>query len=367
MVLAMLLLGAAYGVMQLGSTPVASERPRVRMQDLASDALTVLSGLRLDNASALDHHLAEAYHCALHPSPSPEDCDGARSANLSLKLDHYLPQGAGYAYAVGNGVEARVLYESYLPEGETVASTRSFVPSWNETFVVPALSCFEASMDADVALLPVRRGAIASPARLNLTAGAATYAANATPTGAWDLTLDAAIRPASATVRVEAPGSEDALPGVARLATCDLGGRGEAIVSALRNVTLAPAVPTVPLGSDAAFVYAFPGLAAVPGVAVTSANLTVYAPLPARSDPGTYVPVRIADLGATPAGVATWSVPADSLYGVHPAVLSVRLSVGSVAVDAHALTWVTVALPTGEVPIDPPYRVVLQAWFPDWQ
>lgn len=367
MILAMLLLGAAYGVMQLGATPVASERPRIRMQDLASDALTVLSGLRLGNGSALDHHLAEAYHCAYHPTPSPGDCDGARSANLSLKLDHYLPQGAGYAYALGNGVETRVLYSSYLPEGETVTATRSIVPEWNATFVVPDLSCFEPTMAANVTMLPLRRGAIASPTQLNLTAGPATYAANATASGAWNLTLDAATRPASSVVRVEAPGSEDTLDGVARLDTCDLGSRGDEIVAALRNATLLPAVPTVPVGSDAPFVYAFPHLAAVPDVAIVSANLTLYAPLPARSDPDTYVPVHIAELGAALAGTTTWSVPADSLYGVHPAILAVGLDVDGADVTAHVLTWVTVALPTGEVPIDPPYRVILQAWFPDWK
>lgn len=366
--LALILMSAAYAVTTMREPATEPERPRANLERLAHDALVVLDGLEDERGPLLGLYLVEAMQCA-SDAPPATGCEGARSENLSVKLDNYLPRGAGYAIALDNGVAPRDIYRSVLPASETVSSDLAFAPDWNLTFVLPELSCYEPGMDANVTLAPLRNGAHASlpSARANWTAAEAVAVAAHAP-HVWNATLPGALRPAAATVlaNVSAPGLAS-YAGAAAYGACALGGHGPAIVAALRATPLAPASSVAPLGSSVSLSADLAAFYALPGVTVEGADITVYEPLPGHGlDPGTYVPAASFALPAGAETGATWEVPERSLYGVHPVVLGVRLAVGAETVEARQLAFVSVALPSGVVPHDPPYRAVLQAWFPEW-
>ncbi|HEX2021848.1 MAG TPA: hypothetical protein VHH36_03995 [Candidatus Thermoplasmatota archaeon] len=368
--LGMILLGAAYGVASTRDTGGHQARPRVSLEALAQDALVVLAGLNESRGTLLETYLAEALHCAQDPSPSASDCDGVRSENLSLKLQSYLPPGAGYMYAISNGVQERVLYRSTLPGGETVTASTTLSPNWNTTFLQTELSCYEASMDVNLTSIPLWHGAVSVPKYVNATFGAKNASGLRVADDAWNITLPAATRAAAGMVVANvtpAAARNASFPGATSYGSCSLGGLGPALVAGLRLGSFAPVAASAPVTGEARFAYDLSALAAVPGATLISANLTVYEAVPpVIGAPGAYVPYAVVPLPAGASGVATWSVPGDALYGAHPVVLSARLQVGSVELDARRVAVLQVALPTGEVPIDAPYRAVLQVWFPDW-
>lgn len=364
-ILALILLGAAYSVSTMQAAGDEQVRPRVSLQAIAEDTLVVLEGLADDRGSLLGLYVQDGFHCAYDVVPSALDCDGTRSANMSLKLQTYLPTGSGYAYGLSNGVTTRILYRSAVPEGETVSASRTFVPDWNMTFLQSELSCYDAAPDVNLTATPIWHGMVATPEHVNVTVG--TLAGNGTrlEDGAWNVSLPAATRPASGTILANVTSDDGSFPGAASYGSCDLVGTS-AVVAALRAASFS--VPTsAPVGGTAVFTFDITSLASVAGLTVASVNATVYAPLAPRGvEPDTYVPVGVVAMDGT-AGTATWSVPAENLYGAHPVKLTVRIQVGTVTLDAYRVAILQVALPTGEVPIDPPYRAVVQAWFPDWR
>lgn len=364
--LSLILLGAAYSVSTLRDTATPAERQRSKLEALTNDALVVLDGLASENGRLLDLFFAEAYHCAVAEAQDPEMCDGPRSANLSLKLQSYLPAGIGFAYGIANGVEERVLYRSTLPEGETVIASRAVNPDWNLTFLASEMSCYESGMSAAMLAVPIWHGGLAKPAGVNVTIAASNATAVEEPAGTWRATLPAATRPASGIVRSAVNATDGTYPGVSRYDACDLGGLGPALAAAIQASTFAAAAPT-PVGGTAILSYGLAPVAAVSGASLVSLHLTVYEPLPPRAGVAdSYVPLGRLDLDPSQlAGVASFHVPPESLYGAHPAVLTARVDAGGGTVDLHRVTVLQVALPTGAVPIDAPYRVFVQTWFPD--
>lgn len=368
-ILALILLGAAYSVTKLRETSLENAKPRANLERVARDSMVVLAGLQDDRGPLLGLYLDEAYHCRADPVPSATSCQDGRSANLTLKIESYLPPGAGYAIALDNGIAPRDIYRSVLAPGETVSAQHTFVPQWNMTFLATDLSCYEAGMSANATLLPLDNGRVANVTFRNLTAAAANFTAEpSTTAGHWNVTLPAATRPATGTLTSNLTGRDGALPGATKLATCNLGGAGPLLVSAIRETTFGPATPTVGVGQAVAFEADLATLFSVPGATLVSANVTVYEPIPARAgEADTWAPAAVLPLALSGTSSATWSTGESELFGIHPAVLTVKVDVGGVTVEARRVSQVAVALPTGEVPIDPPYRAILQAWFPDWR
>jgi hypothetical protein len=368
-ILALILLGAAYSVTTLRTESVDQGRPRAHLERVARDSMTVLSGLEDANGSLLDAYLQEAMHCVADPDPSPVSCQGTRSANLSLKVSVYLPAGAGYAIALDNGVEAEDLYRSVLPPGETVSATFTYAPRWNLTFLAPELSCYDAGMAANVTAIPIRRGALATLTALKLDAASgknATAVAAQTP-GFWNASFAAADVPALGVLRANATGRGGTFLGAVSVPSSALGGLGPSLVTALRGARLTPSASTIAVGGRVSFATDLAPLLALQGVSLLASNVTVYDPVPPRSMvPDTYLPAAVLARNAT--GGATWDVPAHARLGVHPVLLraSLLLPNGN-RVEVHRVDAVTVSLPDGTVPIDPPYRAVLQVWFSDWR
>lgn len=371
-ILALILLGAAYSVTTLRASSIDNGRPRGHLETVARDAMTILSGLEDGNGSLLEAYLLEAYHCAEDETPSETSCEGRRSANLSFRLESYLPPGTGYAFSLDNGVETRDLYRSMLPPGETVSATYAFTPTWNLTFLMPELSCQEPGLDVNLTALPIRRGSVGSLESLHLNGAAGTRVAQgerAHAEGFWNLTLPAAQRSSGASlVTADASGRGGAFNGSATVSTCGLGGAGASLVGALRHEALDVSPEVASLGGRVTFRADLSRLLQVPGVTLAAANVTVYEPMPARPlEPGTQPVATVIDMGTKTSGEWTWDVPPDALYGVHPVVLRAGLDVAGTRVEARSVGMLTVALPDGTVPIDPPYRAVLQVWFSDWR
>lgn len=380
-ILALLLMGAAHTVVSLRDSSLDQQRPRASLERVAEDAMTVLSGLRDANGSLLDAYVLEAIHCSTGAADSDASaavmdssgggaasvCSGTRSANLSLKLESYLPPGAGYAFMLDNGVHARELHRSVLAPGETVAASYAYVPSWNLTFLSTELSCYEPGMDVNVSAIPIRRGSLGNLTDLLLRAGDVDARAEAAQLpGAWNVTLPAATRPEQGRLVAHATGRGATYPGAITLSSCGLGGIGDALVEALRGATLDVTPSVVPLGGRADFHVDLAPVLAIPGVDLVAANVTLVEPLPALG-PDAYVAAAVLDVLPEGKDALEWHAPPDALYGVHPVVLKASLRVpGGDVVEIRRVSTLTVALPDGTVPLDPPYRVVLQAWFPDW-
>lgn len=368
--LTLILLGAAYSVTALRDTGAATVQPREKLEALTNDALIVLDGLREDRGRLMDVYLAEAIHCASATTAAVEggSCDGVRGANISLKFETYLPDGAGYAYGIGNGIAQRILYRAYLPEGETVTSSRAIVPDWNLTFLAADLSCYEAGMLPAVEAVPIWHARAATPADLNVTVDGVNATASKDVDGVWRATF-ANATPSAGVIHADANATDATYPGATAYGTCDLGGDGPALREAWGSATFAPAAATAGAGGTASIAYDVGSLAGVAGATVEWVNVSVFAPVPPHETAAdAYARVAHAMTALDHAGSYEWNVPPDTLFGLHPLLLtaSVKTANGGV-VELHRVGLIDVALPTGEVPIDPPYRVFLQAWFPDWR
>lgn len=366
-ILSIVLLGAAYGVASMREEGGVISQPRAKLAVLTEDALLVLEGLREERGRLLDLFLVEAYHCIAQTVEDAPHCEGTRSANISLKIESYLPAGAGYSFGIGNGVAQKALYTSYLPEGETVTASRAIVPDWNMTFLSTELSCYDLTTSVGVYALPIWHGGAAEPALLNFTATAYNVTAAVFQDEIWNATFHVPRLPADL-ITTFANGTDGTYPGATSYSFCDLGGMGTSLLAARNATVVTHAAEPARVGSTSSFAYDLGALHDLPGVTVLTANVTLFEPLaPNGVYPDSYIPVVVVPIMDRD-GTATWSVPANSLYGLHPALLSakVRLANG-VVLDVHKLDSVAIALPTGEVPIDPPYRVYLQAWFPDWR
>lgn len=367
--LALILLGAAYWTTTLGSSLSDTARPHAHLGRLSHDTLVVLDGLEEERGSLLDLFLTEAFHCAVDEVRSADSCDGTRGANLSFRIENYLPPGAGYMYGLDNGLGVKEFHRSVIPGGEVASATHPFVPDWNLTFVRTELSCYEAAMPVNATMLPIYHARHVDVS--NITVRASNNAtANATEAFAlhfWNVTMPAATRPLSGTLGAEVNATSGTYLGVVSYDQCALGGLGTTLVEAVRNFTLVASDDTPALGQTVTFSADLEALSALASVVLRSANVTVYEPIPGRgTEPDTYaVAARSAfSSGLTP--TASWSVPEDALFGLHPVVLEVDLDVGGTHVRASSVATLEVALPSGLVPFDPPYRAVLQAWFPDW-
>lgn len=377
-IIALLMLGAAYAVQTLHVSSLDGVRPRSELERLTHDMLLVLAGLHEeDGTPLLDSYLASAYHCSLDAVPSTIDCNGRRSNELTLKLDNYLPLGAGYAVQVGNGIERIELYRSPLPSREVVAASHEIAPSWNLTFVATDMSCYDTGVPVGVTLVPIAKGDISYARWGNVSVGSAEYAgaaANATAWwgGAantsrfWNVTLPAATRPASGTIVANVTGNAS-LDGATSYASCLQGGQGGALRLAAAGGTFTVSALAAPLASTVTFAADISSILSVPGVTVTAVNVSVIEPIPARgTTPDTWIEAGRVALTGSSARTGAWSVPAASLYGEHVALLRVGVTLGGVPVELHRVLTFDVALPSGEVPIDPPYRVALQTWLADW-
>lgn len=375
MLVTLVLLGAIFAVMQFRLPANPRDSARASMQDVAVDALVVLQGLADENGTALQAALSEAMHCKLSSAPPADSCFNARGRNLSLKLDSYLPEGAAYMVGVGNGGAVRELWRDSLPIGEAVEAKLPVSASWNLTFVAMDLSCYEPGADANATLVPIRVGNLSSPTsvKVNMSNGVLVTGQAGAAWGLWNATLAGAARPSTgvATAMVTAKGAT--FPGSSAYASCALEGQTSALRDAVRQSRLdimgpggtrvAPVAGTVTFSADVS------PFAAVSGAALGERNVTIYEPLPPR--PGVadgYA--ALATLPMTGASV-DWTVPPEALYGAHPVLLRQKVTMtlpssAVVVVEARLVGILDVGLPSGVVPLDPPYEAVLQVWFPDW-
>jgi hypothetical protein len=369
---ATVLLGAAYTVTSLRLPANERDRTRADLSRLTTDGLTVLSGLVDERGNYLDLGLTEAYHCLRDGTPSPTDCPTKTSANLSLRLESYLPTGAAYAVMLDNGVGTIELYRTSDPAGEVVTAGISLVPDWNLTFVLPELSCYETTMDVNASMVAIHHGTVASLTKANVTVGAnmSNGTASYRP-GYWNVTIPLANRTATGNITAVSVGKHGTYPGVAHYDSCDLGGRGNDIRGAIRNATLT--LPTsIRIGKSGTLTADVTPFASTPGVLSYESSLVIYDPVtPRGTEPDTYVKTTTIPLGSGTTGSATWEAPTTSIYGAHPVVLRVNATVslpsgGTAVVQARTMGIIDVALPNGIIPIEAPYRAVLQTWFPDW-
>lgn len=366
--IAFLLVGSAYAVTTLRRSSSENVRPREGLERLGSDALTVLDGLTDGNGSFLETAFLDSMHCARDAVPSATDCQGARPANLTLKMGTYLPAGAGWSLQLGNGVDARVVHETGTPRGEATSSSIAYTPQWNTTFVLPELSCYPAGAAANVSMLPLFRSRPFNLTSLNLSYGGATEReAERAPDGWWNATIPAGARAATAILKANATGRGAPFNGSTSLGTCETGGTEAAIVTALRASTFTADASVVPIGASATLRAALSPLVGVAGATLTGAEVLVYEPVTARPQNDTWLLAARLPMPAGSNPSVAWSTSSESLYGSHVAVLRVNLTVGSHAVVAHRATIVDVALPTGQVPYDPIYRAHLQTWMVDWR
>lgn len=362
----LLILGAAYAVSTLQQSSVEAVRPRTELERLIGDGITVLAGLEDNGTSLLDLYVAQALHCAVDASPSQDECDGRRSENLSIKVESYLPLGAGYAVGLGNGAAVREIYRSPLPQGEAVSTSRTVAFEWNLTFVASELSCYESAMDVNLTLIPIASGAPAWARYANVTVdGVETAGARAFTPDWWNVTLPAATRPGSGTVVVNAT-SNATLNGTTSYAACEIGGAGPLLRTALRDTQFASTAPTIPIGGELGFEVDLSPIAAVAGVTIGAASVDVYEPVPPRPTVDGWLDPSTVTLTGGMTRVGTWDVPGHSLYGTHVALLRIPVTVAGQDVELRKPIVFDVGLASGEVPIDPPYRVTLQAWLPDW-
>lgn len=366
--IALILLGAAYAVRPMQDSSLDAVRPRTELGRLASDVLIVLDGLDDGNGTTLlDLYMAESFHCAFDATPAPTDCDGARSKNLSVKLEGYLPLGAGYAIELDNGIGSRELYRSPQPRGESVAAAFGYAPEWNVTFLVTELSCYDPGTDINVTMVPIDRSASRWTRWGNVTVGSAETAGERAiwPRG-WNATLAGATRPATGTILANVTGNAT-LEGATTYGSCAIGARFDDIVTALRATPFAPSATIVPLGTPVSFDADLTQLLAVPGVSVDAVNVSIFDPLPARNGtPDSWIAAgRIALTGGA-ARTGSWTPDEATLYGLHPALLRVGITIAGTQVELRRVATLDIALPTGQVPIDPPYRASLHAWLPDW-
>lgn len=363
MLVTLVLLGAAYAAVNLKAPTATADRGRDRLQSIASDSLVLLAGLNNSNGTLLDVGLTESIHCLANETAAGSMCaTNNRSSTLTFRLESYLPTGIHYAFYLDNGVEERILYRKGVPDGEVVAASHSFVPNWNLTFITTELSCYEATQDVNATLYGIRHGSLVNLTSATVNGVAAVRAAN----GTWNATFPSVSRLAADTLTPVAIGKWASFPGTTSYDSCNLGGNGAAIVTALRATQLDIATPNVSLGSIAQFSANLAGLAAVPGVTLGASNLTIYEPVTPRNASDGYAVAAIFPLaGSTPS--ANWSVPMSSIYGTHPVVLRAPLSVNGATVEARLSGMVNVTLASGAAAIEAPYRATLQAWFPDWR
>lgn len=374
---AMIILGAIYATSSLRSPETTPETGRRAIQTSAEDALVVLAGLRETRGSVLDIELAAAYDCRDGASPSTTGCQDETPSNLSLRLAGYLPVGAAYSFGLDNGVEIDELFAYDVAGGERVSASSAIVPDWNMTFVMVDLSCHESDMDVTSTLVPIWHGQAAQVTSAGVIYDEKEVAATAGATsGTWT-----AVAPPDAIgqdIAADFVSTSGTLNGTAATSSCDLGGLGWAIRDGL-NLSVATALDaedgstSVAVGGTVGFAYDFgPIQTLAPGASITDVDVTIYRPLTARPHaPDAYVEAASVDLDAAWSGTGSWDVPRSSLFGTHPVVTRATLSVpdsmgGTTSVEARMLSLVTFALPNGIVPLDTPYRVVLEAWLPDW-
>lgn len=373
--MALLILGAIYVGISVQRPGSETDTSRRALETAAEDGLIVLAGMREPRGNLLDLMIAEAFDCAMGENPSPTGCSGTRPSNLSLRLDGYLPQGAAHAIAIDNGLNSRTLYATSTPSGERVSTARAFTPDWNLTFVAVDLSCHASDMDVNVTLVPIWHAQLAEPTSARATAGAAVATAAEThTTGLWNATLPPTAIGQPVRADIEAPRAH--YDGTASTHACALGTSGWAARGALNQsaATVAgpDAAPLIPLGKTLTVHYDFTPFAAIPGATLERIEAIVYAPVTARPHAeDAFVIAHTLDAGTTWSGEATWTVPRESLFGIHPIVVQAHVTLpgdlGDVALEARLVTLATFALPNGLVPFDPPYRAILETWQPDWR
>lgn len=370
MLVTLVLLGAAYAVITLKVPSTESDRTRDRLDKLATDALLILAGLNETRGTVLDLGITESLHCLADGAAPGASCLGNKSANLSFRIDSYLPEGAGYALSLHNGAASRDLFRNSMPTGEAVSSSHTYVPDWNMTFLTTELSCYESGMSVNATLAGLRHGAVASLSYGNVTnsTGAEVSGEKAAAAGWWNLTIPAAGRPPADVLYANATGKRGTYPGTTVYGACSLGGLGPAIRAAAATSTVQVLADnaTVPLGRSVDVRVDLSPLATVAGATLSSMNLTIYEPITPRNWTDGYAVAAVLPI-PSPTGTVTWTVPDHALYGAHPALVRVLLLVGVVPVEARIPTIVVVGLPSGAQPIEPAYTATIQAWFPDWR
>jgi hypothetical protein len=373
---ALILLGAVYATSSLRSPETQPENGRRATQTAAEDALVVLAGLREPRGNLLSLGLAQSYDCRDGASPSATGCYAGKPSDLTRRLDGYLPMGSAYALSLDNGLGSDELVRTGEARGERVSASHAIIPDWNLTLVVVDLSCHGPDMDVNATLVPLWHGQSASAQRVNATAsGTNATAVGSFTAGMWHATLPPTVIGSPVRADVDAP--RGTYGGAASTASCDLGASGWKLRDALnQSRVLATDADdgdaSIPIGGRLSIAHDFAAIAAlVPGATLHGVEARIHRPLTAQPDePDAYVVADRVDLGSGWTGTHGWTVPRESLFGVHPVVVHATVTVPGattdVTLDVRLVATPSFALPNGVVPIDPPYRVVLEAFLPEW-
>jgi hypothetical protein len=248
-----------------------------------------------------------------------------------------------------------------------VGTSFGFAPEWSVTLVVTEFSCYDAGSDINVTLVPIDHGASRWTRWGNVSIASTEISGERAlwPRG-WNATIPAAGRPATGTLVANVTANAT-FGGSTTFGSCAIGASFDPLRSALRATSFSPSATIVPLGSPVGFDADLAAIMAVAGVAITDVNVSVFEPLPARSGaPDSWIEAVRIPLTGDGSRSGTWIPDESTLYGTHPVLLRVGVSLAGNSVELRRVVTLDIALPTGQVPIDPPYRVALQAWLPDW-
>ncbi len=369
---ALIMLSAVYAVTILRDDAVnPGSNARTGMAMAARDALVVLSGLSEDRGDLLSVYLAETFECAQGANPSATLCEGGRPSNFTHRLESYLAAGTAYRISIENGLEPRALYATWEPGGERVSAERLFAPDWNVTFVTTDISCHDVKLSVNVTAVSIWHGEPADVQSMNVEWSGGSVAGVASPQPhLWNATLPAAAIGSDLHARVVA--TEGPMAGTAGSALCDLAPRSWDLRRGL-NMSHVSAPSVAPIGREAVLTYDFSAIKTkVSDAKIMAVKAIIYEPVPGRPEvAGAFVVAGTVDLPTAWTGTSSWRVPADSLFGMHPVVfvasLDIPTAAGKALIDVRLVTTTQVALPSGIVPIETPYRAVLEAWLPDWR
>lgn len=322
----------------------------------ATDALGALAGaLTSDGEPLFAPLLRHALACSAAADPAA--CMDARPLAVDARLRTYLPPGASFDLALSNGVSALPLRPASAWHGPSSSASVLHAPEDVVGLVVPDLSCQSPSSTllAEAVFLRAGRAQTSGSVLLDAPSGTVETARSA---DVWRAEI-----PAGDGVVLARRGSAEAQ---ADLATCDLGALADALPPAIAASGLDTTAATAEIipGREAVIAYDLAALEGLGGVSVERVRLEIHPPL------ATSGPLWTLDAGAAATGEVAWTVPDAAPYGCYPVVLRADLALDQppgAQVEARKVGLLCVRLPTGELPVEPLYRIELRAWFPEAQ
>jgi len=393
-VIALLILGAMMYVTAFNQSTESAPGGRHVLESAAEDSLAVLSGLTTSEDAYNRNMLTKLVVEALY----------GQSANLTHKLDNFLPKGARYNVWLDNGYAPRLVVGDGVSSGERVSAGIPYQPAWSVAFVAADFAVYsDTSTKMNATVLPVLAGnAVAYGAdwphpHLKYANGVKVTPLNDTqipserhsyvgpgaggyPTsGALVLQSDDAFPHGSTALRgkatwsIRADSYLDTSWGASRAAL-----NTSRLDIARWDEPTGAYVPgrVVPVGGTARLTWDFSDYVAVHAnrFAQGSTNTTairILAPIPMLNTTNGLYYVAYAKTFDGTSGAWDLDIPKSALLGPHLVVAELNHtlagSTGPVAQSARLHERLDVALEGGVVPINPVYRLVIEAWHPEWE